>query len=165
MKHLLLSLTVLMCVCTVQAQNDWKDRSRLMPDKLRNLPVAIFVTHDPNPCYPVKEGDTYYWKHSTYVTSPVKDLTVVECGSYIWYDASGWHANMKYTNAEFAEAFECPEGVLKAGKTYTYKKNWRFGKQAYGGDALWYVIARDEAGNLYKGIGLIETESTLSPSK
>ncbi len=92
------------------------------------------------------------------IRAEVGELTVVEAGSFIWYDATGWHPNLSYTLAEFTEAFHCPGGRLRPGKTYIYPKNWRFGKQAYGGDALWYVIARDRAGRIYKGYGLIETE-------
>lgn len=160
MKKLSLLILFLLSTITVLfAQSDWTNKNRLLPDKLREVPVAINVWHDPNPCYPVKEGDTYFWKHSTYVQATAQTLTVVACGSFIWYDATGWHANMDYSAKDFEEAFECPGGILQKGKTYTYKKNWRFGKQAYGGDALWYVIAKDANGKLYKGTALIETES------
>ena len=161
MKKLSFTITLLFISACLFAQADWSNKSRLMPDKLRELPVGILMSHDPNPVYPVKEGDTYYWKHTTSVTAVKETLTVIECGSFIWYDASGWHANMKYTPQEFQKAFECPNAILQPGKTYIYKKNWRLGNQPYGGDALWYIIATDRNGKLYKGYALIETESKV----
>ena len=164
MKKLLTTLILALTALSLFAQTDWTNKSRLMPDRLKELPVGIIMSHDPNPVYPVKEGDTFYWKHHTKATATEHTLTVVECGSFIWYDASGWHANMKYSPVDFAKAFECPGAILKANKTYTYQKNWRYGKQAYGGDALWYIIAKDENGKLYKGTALIETEDKILTS-
>ncbi|GAB3023794.1 hypothetical protein [Spirosoma pulveris] len=136
----------------------WSNKSRLLPDKLRLLPVGLTLWHTNNPCVPVLEGDMYYWKHATMVRADVSDLELVEAGSFIWYDSTGWHPNMRYNPDEFAATFVCPQGKLQRGQTYTFPKNWRYGKQAYGGDALWYVIAKDRSGKLYKGYGLIETE-------
>lgn len=165
MKKLSIIILFLKFSPALYAQSAWTDKNRLMPDKLRNLPVGIIVTHDPNPCFPVKEGDTYYWKHSTYVKSIVGQLTVMECGSFIWYNANGWYSNMNYTPVEFSEAFKCRNAILMPNKTYTYARNWRFGKQLYGGDALWYVIAKDRNGKIYKGVGLIETEDKTIENK
>ncbi|GAB3796831.1 hypothetical protein GCM10028819_15150 [Spirosoma humi] len=136
----------------------WSDKSRLLPDKLRSLPVGLTLWHTNNPCVPTLEGGTYYWKHATMVRADVSDLELVEAGSFIWYDSTGWHPNITYDTNLFAEKFDCPNGNLKSGQTYTFDKNWRFGKQAYGGDALWYIIAKDHEGKRYKGYGLIETE-------
>lgn len=69
---------------------------------------------------------------------------------------------MRQTPAEFAELFRCPGGRLRAGRTYTFARNYRYASGAqglYGGDALWYILARDKAGRLYKGMGLLETEA------
>jgi hypothetical protein len=46
---------------------------------------------------------------------------------------------------------------------YTYANNNRYApnaQQLYGGDALWYVLAKDQNGKVYRGLGLLETEST-----
>lgn len=142
-----------------RAQTGWSDKTRLMPDKLRSLPVGLTLWHTNNPCVPVNEGDQYVWKHSTMIRAEVADLEFVEVGSFIWYDATGWHPNMTESAQDFAENFGgTADGKLPMGKTFTFVKNWRFGKQLYGGDALWYVIARDKSGKLYKGYGIIETE-------
>jgi hypothetical protein len=158
---LLLTVCLMALSAAVSAQTTatgWSNKSRLLPDKLRSLPVGLTLWHTNNPCVPVLVGDTWQWKHSTMVRAEASDLTLVEAGSFIWYDSTGWHPNMSYDRVAFAKAFGCAGGRLRRGKTYTYLKNWRFGQQAYGGDALWYIIARDRAGRLYKGYGLIETE-------
>ncbi|MDU0371816.1 hypothetical protein ACFPAF_15545 [Hymenobacter endophyticus] len=140
----------------------WSNHRRVLPDKLRAVPVGLTLWHTPNPNYPEQPGG-YVWKHSTMLRSEVGPLTVVECGSFIWYDERGWQQNMVETPAEFAELFQCPAGRLEYGRTYTFAKNYRYADNArrlYGGDALWYILARDAAGKLYKGQGLIETEAT-----
>ena len=141
-----------------QPLSGWTDKRRIMPDKLRGLPVGLTLWHTNNPCVPVKTDSLYLWKHSTMVRAEVADLEFVEVGSFIWYDASGWHPNLKEDAQDFAQNFDNPDGKLPQGKTFTFVKNWRFGNQLYGGDALWYIIARDKSGKLYKGYGIIETE-------
>lgn len=158
MKKTLIIIIFLFNISGLIAQNVWSDKTRVLPDKLRGLPVGIRMSHDPNPCHPELIDSIYYWKHHTKAIAIDKQLTVVECGSFIWYSASGWQANITLSPAEFAEAFNCTSAVLKVKRTYTYQKNWRYGKQPYGGDALWYVIAKDKNGKLYKGYALIETE-------
>lgn len=145
--------------CLAQAQTGWSDKSRIMPDKLRGIPVGLTLWHTNNPCVPEKDGDSYVWKHSTMIRAEVGDLAFVEVGSFIWYDATGWHPNMQENAQDFAENFGSADGKLKQGRPFTFAKNWRYGKQLYGGDALWYVLARDKAGKLYKGYGIIETEA------
>ena len=142
----------------------WPDHSRLLPAKLRGVPTGLILTHTPGFVRPQPEPaqpGTYAWKHSTSVRADVADLQVVECGSYIWYDSTGWHPNLHETPAEFARLFACPRGQLRQGRTYTFRRNYRFAPagQLYGGDALWYVLARDAQGHLYKGWGVVETEA------
>jgi hypothetical protein len=166
MKKLLFLLSLLLAASFhLRAQSAWSDHSRVLPDKLRQVPVGLTLWHTPNPVYPEPDSAQpghYVWKHSTMLRSEVGDLEVVECGSFIWYSKEGWQANMRETPAEFAELFSCPGGRLKAGTTYTFVKNYRFAESAqrlYGGDALWYILAKDKSGKLYKGMGLIETEA------
>ena len=146
----------------------WTDHRRALPDKLRQVPVGLTLWHSPNPVYPQPNPEQpggYVWQHGTSIRSDVNEpLTVVECGSFIWYSEAGWQANLHETPAEFARLFHCPDGRLLPGRTYTFARNYRYADNAgrlYGGDALWYVLARDKAGRLYKGFGLIETESTV----
>jgi hypothetical protein len=147
------------------AQEAWSDKTRLLPDQLRKIPVAITIFHTPNPNYPElnseQEKGTYVWKHSTFVRSETEDLEVIAAGSFIWYSKEGWVTNIQYSQQEFAAQFACKGAVLKKGKTYSFQKNYRYGNQLYGGDALWFVLAKDKNGKIYKGIGLIETEAQL----
>ncbi|GAA4374822.1 hypothetical protein [Hymenobacter koreensis] len=171
MKHLLLAALFALAALPLQAQSTvWSDHRRVLPDKLRRVPVGLSLWHTPNPNYPEPnpaQPGGYVWKHSTMVRADVTDLDIVECGSFIWYSDQGWQANMVETPAEFAQLFNCPGGLLRQGRTYTFAKNWRTAssaQQLYGGDALWYILARDKAGRLYKGMGLIETEADVQPA-
>ncbi|HEX8659461.1 MAG TPA: hypothetical protein VF690_18115 [Hymenobacter sp.] len=149
----------------------WPDRTRALPDELRRLPVGLTLWHSPNPVYPEPNPAVpggYVWKHRTAVRAETADLEIVVCGSYIWYSAEGWQRNLRKTPAEFAKVFNCPGGKLKQGVTYTFAQNYRYAasaQQLYGGDALWFVIAKDAQGRLYKGYGLIETEAAPLTAK
>ncbi|GAA3917899.1 hypothetical protein [Hymenobacter algoricola] len=161
-------LLALLASLAARAQTAWTDHSRVLPDKLRRVPVGLTLWHSPNPNYPVPDPDQpgqFRWTHSTMVRNELGEpLQIVECGSFIWYSAAGWQANLQQTPAEFAEQFGCPQGQLRPQATYTFAKNIRYARSAkslYGGDALWYILARDKAGKLYKGTGLIETEADV----
>ncbi|GAB3837593.1 hypothetical protein [Hymenobacter jeollabukensis] len=150
------------------APTAWTDHTRALPDKLRRVPVGLSLWHTPNPNYPEPDPahpGGYVWKHQTTVRADVADLEIVECGSFIWYSAAGWQPNMRETPAEFAELFGCPGGRLRQGQSYTFARNYRYADSArrlYGGDALWYILAKDKQGRLYKGMGLIETEAEVN---
>ncbi|NVO83877.1 hypothetical protein [Hymenobacter terrestris] len=171
MKLLLLLAALTAAPATLLAQAipapAWTDHRRVLPDKLRQVPVGLSLWHTPNPVYPKPNPEQpggFVWQHSTMVRSEVgEELTVVECGSFIWYSEAGWQVNLQQDANEFATLFQCPNGRLSPGRTYTFAQNYRYTDSArglYGGDALWYVLARDLAGKLYKGFGLIETEAT-----
>jgi hypothetical protein len=167
MKKLIIFLLIQIFTSPLFAQKGWTDHSRILPDTLRRVPVDITIYHNPNPNYPVlndTQGEfegKYVWKHSTFIRSEMEDLEVIVVGSFIWYSEQGWFTNVQYDKAKFAEKFNCKDGILRKGKTYIFKKNYRFGNGLYGGDALWYVLAKDKNGKIYKGIGLIETEGSL----
>lgn len=163
MKLSLLILTLFLCFNLFG--QDWSDKTRVLPDELRKVPVSIYIQHNPNPNYPeVAESNKdykYVWKHSTSITSPNKELKVISAGSFIWYNEEGWKKNVDYNRRTFSKRFNCPKGILKVGETYTFNENYRFGNNLYGGDALWYIIAEDDNGNTYKGMAILETESEL----
>ena len=156
---------------TVPAPAAWTDHSRVLPDELRRLPVGLTLWHSPGVVHPAPNPalpDGFVWRHRTAVRAEAADLEIVVCGSYIWYSATGWQRNLRETPAEFAERFHCPGGKLKKGVTYTFAQNYRYAtsaQQLYGGDALWFVIAKDAKGRLYKGYGLIETEADVLANK
>ena len=159
--------TIYFFLITLSAQNVWTDKTRILPDSLRNIPVSIFISHSPNPNYPIINDSTdvytvkYLWKHSTFVQSIDKDLEVIKAGSFVWFSEKGWFENIEYDKEMFSEKFNCINGILKKGVSYCYKKNYRNGNNLFAGDALWYVIAKDKDGKIYKGIGLIETEAKI----
>lgn len=167
MKHLLFALLMITGLQAWSQNPAWSNKSRVLPDVLRKVPEALFIKHNPNPNYPEetvpedKSEFTYVWRHATSVTSPDLTLTVKFAGSYIWYNEDGWKKNVFYNKRQFAKKFNCPKGILVEGVTYTFEKNYRWGNQPYGGDALWYVIAEDEEGNIYKGMSILETESEI----
>ena len=149
------------------SQEAWTNKNRILPDLLRKVPVAMYIQHSPNPNYPEinNTGDNkksdYVWKHATTVCSPIKDLKILKAGSFIWYNSQGWIENVKYDKKDFKKRFQCKSGILEKGSCYTFERNYRWGSNLYGGDALWYVLAEDQHGNTYKGIAIIETESEL----
>ena len=156
------------CACS---QDAWTDKTRALPDDLRKVPVALYIMHGPNPNFPElnttgeRPESKYVWKHSTSAISPNQDLQVLKAGSFIWYNEEGWKRNVELNRKQFAERFSCPKGLLKKGIQYTFEKNYRWGSNLYGGDALWYILAEDEDGNLVKGMALLETESELIKPK
>jgi hypothetical protein len=140
------------------SQDVWPDRTRVLPQKLRRVPVGLSMWHDRPFIVPEKTDSTYFWKHTTTIRAEVADLEFIEAGSFIWYDASGWKQNMVLNRQDLAEDFGCKDGKFPKSKPFVFKKNWRRGRQPYGGDALWYVLAKDKKGVLYKGYALVETE-------
>jgi polyisoprenoid-binding protein YceI len=61
----------------------------------------------------------------------------------------------------FEKTYSCKGGILKKGKTYTDPTSWRKSEALISGDALWFYIAKNKAGKLFKGTALIETEAKL----
>ena len=163
---LLAFLLINMLTSKVYTQEAWTDKTRILPDLLRQVPVALYIQHSPNPNFP-EINDTknkkwdYVWKHSTTVCSPMKQLKIIQAGSFIWYDETGWKENVYFNKAKFKKNFKCKTGILQEGECFTFEDNFRWGSSLYGGDALWYVLALDKNGKLYKGLSILETEVEL----
>ncbi|MBC7398830.1 MAG: hypothetical protein H7289_02705 [Mucilaginibacter sp.] len=171
MKKLILLFIMLTGATHLLAQETWTDHSRLLPDVLRSIPTGIVIYHMPSPVWPELNTDTanypgkYVWKHSTRITTEAGELEVIEAGSFIWWKDKGWTANIKLDKKEFAERFNCKDGILLSGHNYTFLKNYRHGDGMYAGDALWFVLAKDKNGRIYKGLALVETEGKLKTSQ
>lgn len=144
-------------------QQDSKS-NRLLPEKLCGIDVGIQGWHFPNPTYAVLEDNMYVWKHDTSVTATSEDLQVIEYGSYVYTDA-GWYLRVTYTPEDFEKTYHCKNALLKKGKTYTDPTSWRRSEKLFGGDALWFYLAKNKAGKVFKGTALIETEAKLVPEK
>lgn len=138
------------------------EANRLMPEKLRGLDLGIQGSHFPNPTYATLEDGMYIWKHNTTVKSVSEDLQLLSYGSYIYTD-EGWILRVTYTPADFEKTYHCKDAVLKKGKTYTDPASWRRSESLTGGDAMWFYIAKNKAGKIFKGTALIETEAKLIP--
>ncbi len=134
--------------------------NRLLPEKLRGIDYGIQGSHFPNPTYATFEDGMYVWKHDTSVTATTEDLQIVEYGSYVYTD-KGWYLRVTYDVKMFAETYNCKNGMLKKGKTYTDPSSWRRSEKLVSGDAMWFYIAKNKEGKLYKGTALIETEAKL----
>ena len=164
MKLFTIALLIVIHVNTF-GQESWTNKSRILPDELRQIPVSLIIYHTPNPNYPELNKDAsssqYVWKHATSIWSPDQNFEFVSAGSFIWYSEEGWKHNVVLNKKQFAQRFNCLKGKIEKGIRYTFEKNYRYGNDLFGGDALWYVIAKDENGNLHKGMAIIETESEL----
>lgn len=132
---------------------------RLLPKKLRDIPFGIIAGHFPNPCYAELENNKYVWKHNTTVLAN-KDLQIIEYGSFL-YTVDGWYLRVTYSAKDFDEHYGTVNGQLKSGVTYCDPESWRMSDSLFAGDAMWYYIAKDVNGNLFKGIAPIETEGLM----
>ncbi len=167
MKAKLVILFFVLNTANLRAQETWTDQYRVLPDELRGLQTSMFITHSPNPVYPELNMDTlsypgkYIWKHSTSVVTKIPNLTVVKAGSFIWLAKKGWFRNIEMDQEDFSKYFDCKDGKLQPSLIYTFLENYRHGDELYAGDAIWYVLAKDENGILSKGVSIVETEQEL----
>lgn len=124
------------------------------------------VSHTPNPVIPVAcEDGTYEWQYQTTLRPAPRSIKIVEFGSIVQYEEDGpWYpCDRPGTNAEFAELFSCPGGVIKAYTTVTrplYVNNSDNLRRAH---ILWYFIGINDLGH-HVGDGGIIRERDLIPS-
>ncbi len=138
--------------------------NRILPEKLRGIDYGILGSHFPNPTYAVFEDSMYVWKHDTSVQATSEDLQIIEYGSYVYTD-EGWFLRVSYSPEDFEKTYHCKNALLKKGKTYTDPSSWRRSEKLFGGDAMWFYIAKNKAGKLFKGTALVETEPKLMTEK
>ena len=151
------TLLALLPLLVPQAAPEPRD-ARALPLRLRGIAVGVLAQHHPNPCYAQPEGDHYVWRHDTTVQSLVGDLTLFEFGAYIHTEA-GWLLRASMDGAAFASAYGCRRARLRKGRVYTDRDNARRSPKPVPGDALWYFLARDAKGRVFKGTALVETEA------
>jgi hypothetical protein len=145
-------------------------------EELDSLPVGIDVTLT---AYSVratdngpesKEGERYVWSYRPTVQAKAGKLTVVDYGVCSWQDGR-WvlaeedhYDDASQAAGEFEDDFPCPNGRLTPGQSYA-------GVQDYYSDALepvrlkWFVVARDESGNLWKGEAELDLLAELEPGE
>jgi polyisoprenoid-binding protein YceI len=169
---LLITLTLISCLREGSSKNPDKksekianvdtsvnEIGRLLPKKLRFIPFGITANHYPNPCYADFEDGKYVWKHNTTISAN-RDLQIVEYGSFV-YTKKGWYLRVTNDAKFFDEHYGTKDGQLRSGVIYSDPASWRRSDSLFAGDAMWYYIAKDKSGNLFKGIAPIETEGKL----
>lgn len=165
-KLIFLAVTLIFILSTgFKAIDDQQtEPNRLLPEKLRGIDYGILGSHFPNPTYAVFEDGMYVWKHDTSVKATSEDLQIIEYGSYVYTD-EGWYLRVSYTPEDFEKTYHCKNALLKKGKTYTDPTSWRRSEKLFGGDAMWFYLAKNKDGKLFKGTALVETEAKLVTEK
>ena len=131
-----------------------------IPEKLKNLEVAIEVIHFPKENDPIKIKDKYYWKHATAILSKNSAVKIIEYGAYLFYNKQ-WHLRKSYDLKDLDKNFGTKKQILLQGEPYVWSKNWRVDKRLFGGWAMWYFIGINENGDTVCGYETINTTSNL----
>lgn len=131
-----------------------------VPEKLSELRRAILVQHFPKTNNPIKIDDTYYWKHSTGIFCEESKITITEFGAYIYYNDQ-WNLRESYPLKKLDVYFGTKKHKLNKAEPYTWAKNYRTGKDLFGGWALWYFIGTMENGETVCGFETINTTANL----
>lgn len=170
---LLIGIVVSSCNVNNGVKSDSKKNN--WPLKIDTLPIGLKVTHSPSVVYatfnkkdPEKKG-RYQLKHVTTVSPIEEDLEIIEFGSYSRYN-NEWVLTTIYgrpfNREEFIKWYECEDGILKVGTSYSDKDNWigktnkLTGKEIRG---LWYFIGKNKKDKLFVGaseiIGILKMKS------
>ena len=124
----------------------------------------MVVNHFPEVVNPVREGDTYYWKHNTAIMYADDELTIVEFGAYIYYN-DHWNLRVAHTPNEMDKFFGTQNQLMKRAQPYTWTNNWRTGGDLFAGWALWYFIGKTPDGTMVCGYQTLHTTDSLLNSK
>lgn len=133
-----------------------------LPLEIMNIPDAIIIKHTPATPYAVKpKEDTanFYWFYKTSVKASFEDLEITEFGSYTWDGLKWVFGNVTgkpFEPKDFAEWYSCKKWKLKKGVEYTDPNNWNYSSVLKDGKILWYYIARNKKGELFKGTAIVD---------
>jgi hypothetical protein len=134
-----------------------------MPEKLKDIPTGLEVKHTPNVMYAnieIEKNDTmYYWYYITSVNALNEDLEITEFGAYLWvlnHWEFGTITGKPFTKKDFADWYECKDGLIKKGKSYTDKHNWSRNMALQQSKTMWYYIAKNSKGELFKGTAMVD---------
>ena len=154
-------LLLLSAITFAEAQVTYGDPTGApIPEKLQGLRNVIDVQHFPKHNDPIKEGDTYYWKHSTSILCKEDAITITEYGAFLYYNDQ-WNLRRSYPLKELDKTFGTKKRQLKQGEPYTWVKNWRTDNRLFGGWAMWYFIGTTSDGEVVCGYETIETTNRL----
>lgn len=140
-------------------------------DELKNLPVGMEVTHQPNPAYATlteqgKRRGKFTWWYKTQVKATGSGVRIEQFGSFLWLKGQWRFANFTqkpFSSKEFSDWYSCPDGYLKPGKVFVDPKNWGSADQLKAGKALWYFIGVDEEGRRVKGEAIVDVLGEMAP--
>ena len=163
LKHIVI-LSILLIGSSSFSQDFGTPTENDIPDKLKGLKVEIEVMNFPKINDPIKEDDTYYWKHATSILSKKSDIKIIEFGAFLFYNNT-WNLRKSYDLKDLDKNFGTKKQVLKQGDPYVWKDNWRVGKQLFGGWAMWYFIGINSDNEKVCGYATIHTtENVLKAS-
>ena len=132
----------------------------LLPEKIKDLKVAIEVAHFPKENDPVKIDNTYYWKHATAILCKESEIKIIEYGAYLFYNKK-WNLRKSYPLKDLDKTFGTKKQIMLQGQPYVWQNNWRIGNKLFGGWAMWYFIGKTEKGETICGYETINTTSNL----
>jgi hypothetical protein len=131
-----------------------------LPEKLKDLTVALEVMHFPKENDPIKIGETYYWKHATAILCKTSDIKIIEFGAYLYCNDT-WNLRRSYDLKDLNKNFGTKRQIMLQAQPYVWANNWRVGNQLYGGWALWYFIGQTPTGKTVCGYATINTTTNL----
>ncbi len=145
-----------------------RQREAALPTEIRSLddlkafPSNLLVTLTPDPVAPViAEDGSVQWHYQVTLDRAPGDLAIDEFGSLIQYEKGGpWHLAHPYgrpgTREEFAELFNCPDGVLKARAKVSSATLVSTSKQPRSARRVWYVLGKAGSGRRVCGFGFLD---------
>lgn len=157
MKNGLIVIFVFVCFISCTSENEnW-------PQELKEMEIGLKVSHSTDTIYATlntKDPETwgkYQLQFTTTVETLNQNLEIVEFGGYLW-DGDHWEMrtiyNRPFNKAEFEKWYNCPNGMLEKGESYSDTDNW-MGKMNYlTGEiiiGLWYFIGKNKEGKRYVG--------------
>lgn len=158
---LLITLLFLLINLNIYSQGNYgTPKANEIPEKLKIYKSGIIVNHFPKEVHPIKNKDTYYWKHNTSILAPESQISIIEYGAYIYYN-NQWNLRKVYPLKGFDKLFGTKKLKLNQGEPYTWTDNWRTGQDLFAGWALWYFIGKTTSGKLICGYQTIYTSNKL----
>lgn len=143
-----------------------------LPNKISSLPIGIVVKHNHRKVYAEidsitpERGGRIKWKYKTTVSSIKDSLKIIEFGACVFTDGK-WIEQTIYdrpfNNQEFADWYNCPDGVLIDKEKYSDNNNWTSSSEIglVSSKSLWYYIGEDKNKKKYVGYSSIITLANL----
>lgn len=158
MKYIIILLLAMYSCSTLKEK-----QSVPWPKKIANLDKGLIVTHSADTVYatintkdPDKRGK-YQLQFTTSVSSKKGNIEIIEFGAYLLTD-NNWEFvsifDRPFNNEEFAKWYNCEDGIIDEGKTFSDNDNWLRKTNKLDNKtivSLWYYIGVDDEGNKVVG--------------